>query len=73
MKIFLLLLAFAGIAYYEVPGLIHRKQWRELAAFTGLLSLGFVLSLLQIIGVKMPSPTKGIILLIKQITRNPGA
>lgn len=73
MKVFLLLFTFAGIVYYEVPGLIHRKQWRELAAFAGLLSLGFVLSFLQIIGVKIPNPTKGIIFLIKQITRNLGA
>ena len=73
MKVFLLLLTFAGIVYYEVPGLIHRKQWRELAAFAGLLSLGFILSLLQIIGVKLPNPTTGIIFLVKHITRNLGA
>lgn len=68
MIVFLLALTFAGITYYELPNLIRRRQWRELAAFTGLLSLGFILSLLQVIGVNVPNPTEGIIFLIKHFT-----
>jgi len=62
-----LLLVFAGIAYYEAPKLIRRRQWGELAAFTVLLTLGLGLSLAQALGLKVPNPTKGIEYLIKQI------
>lgn len=65
MKIFLLILAFTGIALVEIPGLFRKKQWGELAAFFVLLAIGFTLSLLQAIGVKVPNPDKGIEFLIK--------
>lgn len=68
MMILALLLTFAGIAFYEVPGLIRQKRWRELSAFAVLLTVGFVLSLLQTIGVKVPNPTKGIESIIKYLS-----
>lgn len=69
MKIFLLLLTFTAIAFYEAPGLIRRKQWRELTAFAALLTIGFVFNLLQVIGVKIPNPTKIIVSFSKYITK----
>lgn len=67
MKIFLLILVFIGIALVEIPGLVRKKLWGEFAVSLLLLSIGFTLSLLQTIGVKIPNPNKGIEFLIKQI------
>ncbi|MDK2822481.1 MAG: hypothetical protein PWQ67_868 [Clostridia bacterium] len=66
MKI-LLIIAFIGIALFEVPGLIQRKYWRELIFFLILLLLAFILSFLQVIGIKIPSPIKGIEFLVKYL------
>ncbi|GAB6152027.1 hypothetical protein JCM17380_07770 [Desulfosporosinus burensis] len=44
-----------------------KKYWRELTVFSLLLLLAFILSLLQTMGVKIPSPMKGIQYLIKDI------
>lgn len=51
-----------------MPALIKLKMWRELTAISVLLGIGFVLSLLQLIGVKIPSPNQWIIFLIKSVT-----
>ncbi|MDD4570143.1 MAG: hypothetical protein PHE70_08480 [Tepidanaerobacteraceae bacterium] len=60
-----LILVFILILLLEVPGLLKKKAWKELAAFSVLLTIGFVLGLLQVIGVKIPSPNDGIMLLLK--------
>lgn len=65
--IFLLIMVFIAIVLLEVPGLIRKKYWRELTVFSLLLLLAFILSLLQTMGVKIPSPMKGIQYLIKDI------
>jgi hypothetical protein len=59
---------FIIIALLQIPGLIDRKLWRELTVFSVLLVIGFTLSLLQVIGVKIPSPNQAIIFLIKSIS-----
>jgi hypothetical protein len=66
MKI-LLIIAFIGIALFEVPGLIQRKYWRELIFFLILLLLAFILSFFQVIGIQIPSPIKGIEFLVKYL------
>ncbi|KJS87214.1 MAG: hypothetical protein JM58_04950 [Peptococcaceae bacterium BICA1-8] len=63
--IILLITAFIGIALFEVPGLVHKKYWRELIVFLLFLLFAFILSLLQIMGVKLPNPTKGIEFVVK--------
>lgn len=57
MQIILLLITFCSITLFEAPYLIRKKMWRELIAFSILLIIGFTLSLLQIIRVKIPNPT----------------
>ena len=69
MKILVLVLLFAGLSLIDIPKLIRKKQWPELITSSVLLSIGFILSLLQIIGVDVPNPNKGIINLIKMITQ----
>lgn len=68
MKVFVLLLLFAIIAFFEIPGLIRKKQWPELITSSVLLTIGFILSFLQVIGVDVPNPNKGIEYLIKLLT-----
>lgn len=52
--IFLLLLAFTSVALIEVPGLVRKRYFRELAVFSFFLLSAFILALLQILGVKLP-------------------
>lgn len=65
--IILLILLLAGIILLEVPGLIRQKYWRELVVFSLLLSFGFFVSLLHILGVPLPSSTKMITYLIRDV------
>lgn len=60
MKIFLLVIVFAGIGMFEGPGLIRKKQRRDLIVFFVFLLLAFGLSLLLTLGVDIPSPLKAI-------------
>ncbi len=71
MKVLILILVFIGIALVEAPGLFIKKQWGEFAAFCVLLAIGFTLSLLQTIDIKVPNPNKGIEFLIKLVTGTP--
>jgi hypothetical protein len=64
---FLLILAFLGVALFEVPNLIRNKHWRELTFFSAFLAFAFLLSLLQILNVELPNPIRGIQYLIKDI------
>jgi len=63
--IFLLICVFIGVILFEVPTLIRNKHWRELVVFSIFLSIAFIMALLQTIGVKLPSPAKGIDFLIR--------
>ncbi len=67
MRIVLLILAFLGIILFEVPGLIQKKYGRELVAFSAFLLFAFVVSLLQVLDVKLPNPNAGIEQLIKGV------
>lgn len=58
--IILLILVFAAIIALEVPGLLRKKMWRELAAFSVLLLIGMVLSFGQVLKLPLPNPTRGI-------------
>ena len=64
-----LIFIFILIIFFDVPSLIRRKLWRELAAFSVLLTIGFVLSFLQVIGVKIPSPNDGITFLVETVSK----
>lgn len=65
--IFLLISVFIGIILFEVPSLIRNKHWRELVVFSSLLFFAFILALLQILGVDVPSSSKGIDFLIRDV------
>lgn len=67
MKVLLIILVFGVLTLIQAPALIKKKQWGELAAVFTLLAMGFMLSLLQTIGVKIPNPNDGIEFLIRQM------
>lgn len=56
----LLCLAFFVMLLPDLPALLREKQWRELAVYLFLWVSGFVISALLTVGVKLPSPVKGI-------------
>ncbi|MGD8401766.1 MAG: hypothetical protein PVH64_12685 [Bacillota bacterium] len=58
LDIILLISIFTGIILYEAPTLVRQKQWRELISFSIILVIGFVLCLFQIIGIKLPNPSR---------------
>lgn len=67
--VYLLILAFLVIAVLEIPELFRKRLWGELAAFAVLFVIGFILGFLQAIGVKLPSPNKGIEFLVKTVAK----
>jgi putative effector of murein hydrolase len=56
--IILLSAVFICIIIYEVPGLIKNKYWRELAVFSFLLSIAFLISILYTLKIKPPNPVR---------------
>lgn len=65
MKVLSVIIVFVVIGLIQTPELVRKKQWPELIASSLLLSLGFLLSFLQVIGVKLPNPNKGIEAIIR--------
>ena len=55
-----LLLIYAYIFIINVPGLIKRKEWKELAAFSILYVIAFALSVMYVLDIPIPSPMKGL-------------
>ncbi|MCL6639279.1 MAG: hypothetical protein K6T80_06325 [Firmicutes bacterium] len=66
--VFLLILAFLIIIALEVPGLVQKKAWRELAAFSVFLLLGFALALPQVLGFRVPNPNEAIEALFRPLS-----
>jgi len=66
--VILLVVAFLLIVVLEAPGLVRQKAWRELAAFSFFLALGFALALPQVLGLEIPSPNKAIEALFKPVS-----
>ena len=62
-----LLLIYAFIMIVNVPGLIQRKEWRELTTFTVLYFIAFALGLMYVLDIPVPSPMKGLQHLIVDI------
>lgn len=57
---FALLLIYAAIAAFSIPRFIRKKEWRELTAFSFFYILGFVMGLLYVLDITLPSPMKAL-------------
>ncbi len=60
-------LVYAFMLVLVLPGIVKRKEWRELAAFSVLYVIAFVLSVLYALDIPIPSPMKGLDYLISDI------
>lgn len=67
MKVTVLIIIFAGILAVEIHRLIKKRMWRTLVVVCVLILTGFTLSLLQIIGIKIPNPNNSIEGFVKMI------
>ncbi|MEL1136652.1 hypothetical protein AAC978_15890 [Desulfitobacterium sp. THU1] len=68
MKVIAVILVFTVIALIQTPDLVRKKQWRELVVSSLLLTLGFILSFLQVIGIELPNPNKGVEAVVRFFT-----
>lgn len=50
------IIAYAVIGFYEIFPMVKNKQRKELALYSVIFSLAFVLSILLSLGVEIPSP-----------------
>lgn len=58
------LLIYALIILINVPGLIKRREWRELTVFFVFYVIAFALGLMYVLDIPIPSPMKGLQYLI---------
>lgn len=65
--IVLVMFAFVLIIWLEAPGLVKKKMWRELAAFSVFLAIGMVLTIPQIYGIRPFNPNESIEAMFKPI------
>ncbi|HBQ86478.1 MAG TPA: hypothetical protein DER33_05565 [Syntrophomonas sp.] len=58
-------LLFAIIGFYQIPALVQRKYWRELAAYSVLMVVAFILTLMRVMELKLPQPNEGVMVVLK--------
>jgi len=56
--IVLMIAVFAALIMLEVPGLVKKKLWRELTAYSALMLIAIVISVLYLKQVEVPNPVK---------------
>lgn len=65
--VFLLIIIFIGITFFEVPEMIRNGYWHELKMFSVFLIAAFTMSLLYILGIPIPNPVKGMEYVVKDL------
>lgn len=65
--ILLLLIAFVLIALLDLPKLIQKKLWKDTVIYLLFFTFAFTIAFLQVIGIHIPSPIKGIQYVISDI------
>jgi hypothetical protein len=58
MVIIGLTILFLAIIAFQVPPLIKKQMWRDLAAFSVLMIMGMVLSYGQLLNLPLPNPVE---------------
>lgn len=59
MKIMAIILLFVVLAGWDIPQLIKKKQRKDLIVYVVLILAGLTLSILALLHVHLPNPTKG--------------
>ncbi len=62
--------AFAVLIILEAPGMIKKKQWRELTAYSVLMLLAIVISVLYLKHIQIPNPVKNTQYYVKDVFEN---
>ncbi len=62
-----LLLIYALVAWLNIPELIKKKEWRDLTVFLVFYTAAFVLGLIYVLDIPIPSPMKGLQYLISDV------
>jgi hypothetical protein len=65
--IFFLILFFIIIITIEVPKLIKVEAWHEIRVYSIFMFIAFALYLLQVFGIKLPSPVKAIVFIVRDL------
>lgn len=69
MQIPLLVLLFVVVVLMEVPGLVRRRMYRELAAFLALLAVAMVYSFGLALHWSLPNPARITEVIFRPVTR----
>lgn len=69
MSIVLLSAVALFIILQETPALVRKKQFGEAFFVIVLVTIGFALALLQILGISIPSPASRIVFLAHKLLR----
>jgi len=69
MLVLLVISSFIIIGLIEVPGLIKKKQQRELIAFSVLLVPGMVIAIMLSLNMKVPNPVTGIEFIVQHMVQ----
>ena len=64
-----MLLIFVLMAFVQIPGLIKKKYWKELIAFSFFYMAAFTVSLLYVLDITIPSPIKGVKYVIEDLLK----
>ncbi|BCG61598.1 hypothetical protein [Paenibacillus sp. URB8-2] len=67
MKIMAIILLFVVLAGWDIPQLIKKKQRKDLIVYVVLILAGLTLSILALLHVHLPNPTKGVEAVLKPL------
>ena len=69
LKVLLVLLLGAGVAYYVVPKLLQQQLKRELIVFSCFLLIGVALALAMVLNLPVPNPTDAVEYIFSPVVR----
>jgi hypothetical protein len=63
----LLVLIFIIIAAIDLPPILKKRGRADVIAFSVIYSMAFILSLLFVLDIKIPSPAKGFVFIVRDV------
>ena len=67
VAIAIVIMIYVAVAIYQIPKLVDKQLWKDLAAFCALCAMAFALGILFSADVKIPSPMEWVRILIEDI------